>query len=195
MLVIIEGNDKAGKATQTRLLREGLEKKGFKVADLAFPVYDTKIGKEIKAFLNDEREYSIQVRHMLLSANRWEKKAEIEKLLGENKVVIFNRYYQSNLVYGLASGLKLEWLQALDEGLFKGDIVIVLDVAPEVSIQRMTGKGDIFEMNDDVMYNVSKLYRELAVKYGWILVNGYRSREDVHREIIQIVEDGMKQKH
>ena len=141
MLVIIEGNDKAGKATQTRLLREGLEKKGFKVADLAFPVYDTKIGKEIKAFLNDEREYSIQVRHMLLSANRWEKKAEIEKLLGENKVVIFNRYYQSNLVYGLASGLKLEWLQALDEGLFKGDIVIVLDVAPEVSIQRMTGKG------------------------------------------------------
>ena len=195
MLVIIEGNDKAGKATQTRLLREGLEKKGFKVADLAFPVYDTEIGKEIKAFLNDEREYSIQVRHMLLSANRWEKKAEIEKLLGENKVVIFNRYYQSNLVYGLASGLKLEWLQALDEGLFKGDIVIVLDVAPEVSIQRMTGKGDIFEMNDDVMYNVSKLYRELAVKYGWILVNGYRSREDVHREIIQIVEDGMKQKH
>ena len=195
MLVIIEGNDKAGKATQTRLLREGLEKKGLKVADLAFPVYDTKIGKEIKAFLNDEREYSIQVRHMLLSANRWEKKAEIEKLLGENKVVIFNRYYQSNLVYGLASGLKLEWLQALDEGLFKGDIVIVLDVAPEVSIQRMTGKGDIFEMNDDVMHNVSKLYRELAVKYGWILVNGYRSREDVHREIMQIVEDGMKQKH
>ena len=195
MLVILAGNDKAGQATQPRLLREGLEKKGFKVADLAFPVYDTKIGKEIKAFLNDEREYSIQVRHMLLSANRWEKKAEIEKLLGENKVVIFNRYYQSNLVYGLASGLKLEWLQALDEGLFKGDIVIVLDVAPEVSIQRMTGKGDIFEMNDDVMYNVSKLYRELAVKYGWILVNGYRSREDVHREIIQIVEDGMKQKH
>ena len=91
MLVIIEGNDKAGKATQTRLLREGLEKNGLKVADLAFPVYDTKIGKEIKAFLNDEREYSIQVRHMLLSANRWEKKAEIEKLLGENKVVIFNR--------------------------------------------------------------------------------------------------------
>lgn len=195
MLVIIEGNDKAGKATQTRLLREGLEKNGLKVADLAFPVYDTKIGKEIKAFLNDEREYSIQVRHMLLSANRWEKKAEIEKLLGENKVVIFNRYYQSNLVYGLASGLKLEWLQALDEGLFKGDIVIVLDVAPEVSIQRMTGKGDIFEMNNDVMHNVSKLYRELAVKYGWILVNGYRSREDVHREIMQIVEDGMKQKH
>ncbi len=195
MLVIIEGNDKAGKATQTRLLREGLEKNGLKVADLSFPVYDTKIGKEINAFLNDEREYSIQVRHMLLSANRWEKKAEIEKLLGENKVVIFNRYYQSNLVYGLASGLKLEWLQALDEGLFKGDIVIVLDVAPEVSIQRMTGKGDIFEMNNDVMHNVSKLYRELAVKYGWILVNGYRSREDVHREIMQIVEDGMKQKH
>ncbi len=189
MLIVIEGSDKAGKATQTQLLKEDLEKKGLSVATLAFPVYDTKIGEEIRAFLHGEREYPIQVRHMLLSANRWEKKAEIEKMLGQNKVVILNRYYQSNLIYGLASGLKLEWLRALDEGLPKEDIVIVLDVAPEVSIQRMASKGDIFEMNDDIMNHVSKSYRELAGKNGWVLVNGDRSKEDVHREIMQIVED------
>jgi dTMP kinase len=132
---------------------------------------------------------------MLLSANRWEKKTEIARMLEQNEVVILNRYYQSNLVYGLASGLKLTWLQALDEGLPKEDVVIVLDVTPEVSIQRMATKGDIFEMSDDIMHNVSGLYRELAGKYGWILVKGDRGREDVHREIMQIVEDRMKQKH
>lgn len=195
MLVVIEGNDKAGKATQTLLLKEGLEKRGLKVTTLSFPVYDTRIGEEIRAFLHSEREYPVQVRHMLLSANRWEKKAEIERMLEQNEVVILNRYYQSNLVYGLASGLKLTWLQALDEGLPKEDVVIVLDVAPEVSIQRMASKGDIFEMSEDIIHNVSRLYRELAGKYGWILVKGDRSREDVNREIMQIVEDRMKQKH
>ena len=195
MLVVIEGSDKAGKATQTLLLKEGLEKKGLRVATLSFPVYDTRIGEEIRAFLHGEREYPIQVRHMLLSANRWEKKTEIERMLEQNEVVILNRYYQSNLVYGLASGLKLTWLQALDEGLPKEDVVIVLDVTPEVSIQRMASKGDIFEMSDDIMHNVSGLYRELAGKYEWILVKGDRSREDVHMEIMQIVEDRMRQKH
>jgi dTMP kinase len=195
MLIVIEGSDKAGKATQTQMLKEALEKKSVSVATLAFPVYDTKIGEEIRAFLHGEREYPIQVRHMLLSANRWEKKEEIERLLKENDIVILNRYYQSNLVYGLASGLNIEWLKALDEGLPKEDIVIVLDVAPEVSIQRMSNKGDIFEMSDDIMNNVSKLYRELAGKHEWILVNGDRKKEDVHREIVKIVEDRLKQKH
>jgi len=195
MLIVIEGSDKAGKATQTQMLKEALERKGLSAATLAFPVYDTKIGEEIRAFLHDEREYPIQVRHMLLSANRWEKKGEIERMLKENDVVILNRYYQSNLVYGLASGLNIEWLKALDEGLPKEDIVIVLDVAPEVSIQRMSDKGDIFEMSDDIMNYVSKLYRELAGKHGWMLVNGDRKKEDVHREIVKIVEDRLKQKH
>ena len=59
----------------------------------------------------------------------------------------------------------------------------------------MQSKGDVFEMNDDMMSKVSKLYRELAGKYGWILVNGDRSREDVHKEIVQIIENKIKQKH
>ena len=195
MLIVIEGSDKAGKATQTQMLSDKLKKEGFSVATMAFPDYSTNIGKEIRAFLHGEKDYPLEVRHMLLSANRWEKRAEIEKMLKENNVVILNRYYQSNLVYGVASGLKLEWLQALDTGLPKEDIVIMLDVTPEVSIKRMQSKGDLFEMNDDMMSKVSKLYRELSSKYGWILVNGDRSKEDVHKEIAQIIENKIKQKH
>jgi len=195
MLIVIEGSDKAGKATQTQMLSDKLKKEGFSVATMAFPDYSTNIGKEIRAFLHGEKDYPLEVRHMLLSANRWEKRAEIEKMLKENDAVILNRYYQSNLVYGVASGLKLEWLQALDTGLPKEDIVIMLDVTPEVSIKRMQSKGDLFEMNDDMMSKVSKLYRELSSKYGWILVNGDRSKEDVHKEIAQIIENKIKQKH
>jgi len=195
MLIVIEGSDKAGKSTQTQMLSDRLKKEGLSVATMAFPQYSTKIGEEIRAFLHDEKDYPVEVRHMLLSANRWEKKSAIEEMLKENDAVILNRYYQSNLVYGVASGLKLEWLQALDAGLPKEDIVIVLDVTPEVSVKRMQSKGDVFEMNDDMMSKVSKLYRELAGKYGWIMVNGDRNREDVHKEISQIIENRIKQKH
>ncbi len=195
MLIVIEGSDKAGKATQTQLLKEDLEMQGMSVGTLAFPVYTTRIGKEIKAFLSGEREYQGQIKHMLLSANRWEKKVEIERMLKEKNHVILNRYYQSNLVYGLASSLRLEWLFSLDEGLPKEDIVIVLDVVAEVSKRRIAQRGDIFEMDDIMMQGVSTLYRELAVRYGWILVNGDRGREDIHKEIMRIVEYEIKQKH
>lgn len=195
MLIVIEGSDKAGKATQTQMLSDRLKKEGFSVATIAFPDYSTKIGEEIRALLHGEKDYPVEVRHMLLSANRWEKKEEIEKMLKENDVVILNRYYQSNLAYGVASGLRLEWLQALDNGLPREDIVIVLDVTPEVSIKRMQSKGDVFEMNDDMMSKVPRLYRELAGRYGWFLINGDRSREDVHKEIMRIIEDKIKQKH
>ena len=195
MLIVIEGSDKAGKSTQTQMLSDGLRKDGLMIATMSFPDYSTNVGKEIKAFLHGEKEYPIEVRHMLLSANRWEKKAEIEKMLKENDAVILNRYYQSNLVYGVASGLRLEWLQSLDAGLPKEDVVVVLDVNPEVSINRMQSKGDVFEMDDDMMGKASKLYREFASKYGWILINGDRNKEDVHKEIMQIIATKIKQKH
>ncbi len=195
MLIVIEGSDKAGKSTQSQMLSEGLRKDGLMIATMSFPDYSTNVGKEIKAFLHGEKEYPIEVRHMLLSANRWEKKAEIEKMLKENDAIILNRYYQSNLVYGVASGLRLEWLQSLDAGLPKEDVVVVLDVNPEVSINRMQSKGDVFEMDDDMMGKASRLYREFASKYGWILINGDRNKEDVHKEIMQIIATKIKQKH
>jgi len=195
MLIVIEGSDKAGKSTQTQMLSDQLRKDGLMIATMAFPDYSTNVGKEIKAFLHGEKEYPVEVRHMLLSANRWEKKADIEKMLKENDAVILNRYYQSNLVYGVASGLRLEWLQSLDAGLPKEDVVVLLDVNPEVSINRMQSKGDVFEMDDDMMGKASKLYREFAGKYGWILINGDRNREDVHKEIMQIIATKIKQKH
>lgn len=195
MLIVIEGSDKAGKSTQTQLLSDKLRKEGLKVATMAFPDYSTNIGKEIRAFLHGEKDYPVEVRHMLLSANRWEKKAEIEKIQKKNDALILNRYYQSNIVYGIADGLRQEWLQSLDTGIPKEDIVIVIDIDPEVSIKRMQSKGDLFEMNDDMMSKVCKLYRELAGKYNWLLVNGDRSREEVHNDIVKIVERRIKQKH
>jgi dTMP kinase len=192
MLVVIEGSDKAGKSTQTKMLADELRSDGLTVATMAFPDYITNIGREIRAFLHGEKNYPPEVRHMLLSANRWEKKEEIENLVEENDIIILNRYYQSNIVYGMAAGLRREWLESLDTGLPKEDLVIVLDIDPSVSVARMQSRGDLFEMDDDMMDRVCKLYRELSTMYNWVLVNGDRSIVNVHRDVVKIVQ---RQKH
>lgn len=53
-VIVIEGVDGVGKATQTALLCKALEDKGFSVADFSFPMYDMPWGKVIKKMLSNE---------------------------------------------------------------------------------------------------------------------------------------------
>jgi len=133
-IIVVEGMDKAGKTTQCQLLQKSLTALGKKTIVINFPDYSTFIGTEIKNFLDGKRPYPIQVQHMLLSANRWEKYKEISDLLDDGYILIMNRYYQSNLVYGVSNGLSMDWLVNLDNGLPKEDLVLILEVNPTVSL-------------------------------------------------------------
>ena len=128
MIIVFEGGDQAGKKTQSILLEKKLKSAKIKTKLFSFPDYSTPIGKEIDQYLHGKRKFSPQVIHCLLAANRWEKADEIKKAQQKNSVIIMNRYRESNLVYGLVNGLKLNWLENLDTGLPKSDLVIVLDV-------------------------------------------------------------------
>ena len=135
-IIVIEGTDKAGKGTQSRLLTDALKFSGKVCVIVDFPDYTTPIGTEIRAFLEGKRSYPNEVKHLLLSANRWEKKREIESMMDNGTIIVLNRYYQSNLAYGISNGLNINWLLNLDKGLPKEDLVIVLDVSPKASHQR-----------------------------------------------------------
>ena len=124
-IIVLEGLDKSGKTTQAHMLHDYLNDKNPDQAVLfSFPDYSTKIGNEIRSFLEGKVQYNAETKHMLLSANRWEKKVNILESQKAGKTIILNRYYQSNLVYGLANGLDFEWLSILDKGLPKEDVTI-----------------------------------------------------------------------
>ena len=186
-IIVIEGTDKAGKGTQSRLLMDALKFSGKICIMMDFPDYTTPIGQEIRSFLDGRRSYAIEVKHMLLSANRWEKKKEIESTIERGTIIIMNRYYQSNLVYGVSHGLKLSWLLNLDRGLPKEDVVIVLEVNPDISYQRAPKDRDIFEVDQRLLIEVDKNYRRLAKRFKWKLINGEKYSEEVHNEILDIV--------
>lgn len=183
-IIVIEGIDKAGKTTQAKLLEKEL---GSKCVRIDFPDYTTPVGKEIKQFLDGKRNYPDEVKMMLLSANRWEKKGEIEKMVGKGTTVIMNRYYQSNLVYGISKGLKLDWLLSLDKGLPKADLVIVIDIRPQTLVSRSKNVVDTFEKDLELIRRVKKNYKILANKFNWRTVEGEKSVDEVHNQVLRIV--------
>jgi dTMP kinase len=185
MIVVIEGGDQAGKKTQTELLSKALKKRKIKTATFSFPDYATPIGKEIAKYLSGKRKFPPQTIHCLLAANRWEKLNQISQAQSKNSVLIMNRYYQSNLVYGLANGMKQSWLENLDAGLPKADLVILLDVSQKESFQRKKAKRDKFEKNKEFLKKISKIYRNTAKKKRWKIIDASQSKEKVHQEILK----------
>jgi dTMP kinase len=187
MIIVIEGSDQAGKKTQTTLLAQALKKSKIKTKTFSFPDYTTPLGKEIDRFLHGKRKFPSQVIHCLLAANRWEKLHEIKAAQEQNSVLIMNRYYQSNLVYGVANSLPLSWLEGLDEGLPKADLVLVLDVSQKESFSRKKKNRDKFEKNAQFLQTISSTYRKLAKKYHWNMVNASQSKEKVHADIMRVL--------
>ena len=194
MIIVIEGGDQAGKLTQSILLEKALKKQKIKTKLFHFPDYETPIGKEIRKYLDGKRKFPPQVIHCLLAANRWEKLDAILAAEEKNSVLIMNRYYHSNLVYGLANGLKQKWLESLDEGLPKADLVILLDVTQKESFSRTPRnkiggkimKRDKFEKNKEFSTKISNLYRTVAKKKHWKIINATKSKIEVHEEILKI---------
>ena len=194
MIIVIEGGDQAGKLTQSTLLEKALKKRRIKTKLFHFPDYTTPIGKEIRKYLDGKRKFPPQVIHCLLAANRWEKLNEIKAAEEKNSVLIMNRYYHSNLVYGIANGMKSKWLENLDDGLPKADLVILLDIPQKISFSRTPRnkiggkkmKRDKFEKNQEFSRKISKTYKIIAKKKRWKIIDATKSKTEVHEEILKI---------
>lgn len=103
-LIVIDGIDGAGKATQTKLLLERLEKRGYKTATMDFPqYYDNFFGKLIGRFQNgefgDAPTMSPYLASVLYAADRWESKIKIENWLDEGRIVVLDRYVSANQIH------------------------------------------------------------------------------------------------
>ena len=186
MIIVIEGGDQAGKLTQSTLLEKALRKRKIKTKLFHFPDYDTPIGKEIRKYLDGKRKFPPQVIHCLLAANRWEKLDQIKAAQDKNSVLIMNRYYHSNLIYGMANGMKSKWLENLDVGLPKADLVILLDVTQKESFHRQKTHRDKFEKNEEFLRKISKIYRTVAKKKHWKIIDASKTKQEVHEEILKI---------
>lgn len=146
-LLVIDGADGAGKATQVALLAERLRQEGKVVETLDFPQYQTNIyGKLLRECLDGKRgdflHMDSRVASTLYAADRFQSKPKIEKWLEEGKIVVLDRYVSANMLHQggkLRDVAEIEefltWLDEVEHGLFglpRPDTIMYLHVPLKV---------------------------------------------------------------
>jgi dTMP kinase len=194
LFIAIEGIDAVGKRTQTSILKAWLGSKGVTTRTISFPAYETTIGKEIRKFLTGTVIYPPEVRAMLYAANRWEKKGELEAILSDTDATIVDRYTGSNLAYGISSGLQLEWLLHLEEGLPEPDLVLLLNAQPAKLVPRRGDRKDSYERNLSLQEKARGAYLELAEKFGWTVVDAGGGIDQTSRSVSLAVSKALETK-
>jgi dTMP kinase len=154
-LIVIEGTDGSGKATQAKLLIERLESAGTKVKKLALPQYGKKSAGPSQEYLAGKYgrppEVDPYIASVLFSVDHFDAAREIRRHLDQGTMVIMDRYVDSNA--GHQGGkIKdeenraefLKWLYDFEYGTLgipKPDIVIILHVPAEMSQELARGRA------------------------------------------------------
>ncbi len=141
LLIAFEGIDGAGKGTQAKLLARWIREKGYDVFLTKEPT-EGAIGKLLRKSLRTSC-FDARTEALLFAADRSEHLREIMKKLHEGKVVITERYVYSSLAYQSASGLEMSWLREINSFAPEADLVIYLDVDPEVALRRISSRNSL----------------------------------------------------
>lgn len=154
-LIVLDGADGVGKATQTRLLLERLKKEKKKVKTLDFPQYEKNffgslIGECLSGKHGSFVSLSPYIASVLYAADRFESKKLLESWLKKGYVVVLDRYVSANQIHqgGKILDTKerkkfLKWLDAMEFGIFglpKPNMILYLDVPYEISQELLKKK-------------------------------------------------------
>jgi len=187
VFICVEGLDGCGKTTQTRLLVERLEKKGYDAIYTAEPSRGN-IGKFIKEYcLHGEKRVSSIVEALLFAADRFEHvEKDVFPALNEGKLVVSDRYVYSSLAYQGAAGLDLEWIEKLNEHAIRPDLALFIDVEPETVIQRLKPRKSVME-NLETQRKVREVYVRFVEKGELVKIDGNKSEQEVADNILTVV--------
>ncbi|XP_054724635.1 thymidylate kinase-like [Uloborus diversus] len=187
-LIVLEGCDRVGKTTHTKLLVEALKEEGLKVESLRFPDRSTLIGNICGKYLEGSEELEDHAIHLMFSANRWELVPKMLRLLNSGVNLIVDRYAYSGVAFSYAKkGLNFSWCKQSDVGLPKPDIVLFLDLSSEEMIKR-SGFGDERYEKEDFQNEVKKVYGLLR-EDNWKIINVEKEEAEVHEEMKKIVKE------
>lgn len=188
-LIVMEGLDGSGKATQTALLCEYLEKLGHKVKHVEFPDYREPSSALVKMYLNKEfgsnpEDVNAYAASSFYAVDRYASYLRFWKkdyLAGT--VIVADRYTTSNAVYQMEKtpwedwNKYLAWLQDYEYEkleLPRPDLVLFLDMPTQISQKLLSGrydgdegKKDLHESNVDFLARCRQTALFAAEKMGW----------------------------
>ncbi len=171
--ISFEGVDGSGKTTQAALLAEWLRGQDFDVVVTVEPG-GTAVGEQIRSILLDHRnrELAPEAELLLYFASRAQNVVEvIRPALARGAIVISDRYTDSTIAYqGYGRGLGepvVRQLHRIACGDLWPDLTFLLDIEPELGLQRARRRGALDRMDDqahEFHRRVRQGYAELAAR-------------------------------
>lgn len=149
-LIVIDGTDGSGKATQVELLSKRLKKEGKKVKVVDFPEYYKNFFGAFLGHCLSEQYYNFLTVHpkiasVIYAADRWESSEEMREWLKKGYIIIANRYVSANQIHqgGKTKDAKrrndfLKWLEKMEYDVFKiprPDLTLYLSLPIEIVVK------------------------------------------------------------
>ncbi len=210
-LIVIDGGDGSGKATQVSLLVQRLRAGGKMVETLDFPQYtQNTFGKLLRECLDGKRGDFLaldpRITSVIFAADRFESRPRIEQWLKEGKVVVLDRYVSANMMH---QGAKIDdpeqlesflsWLDHMEHSVFglpRPDLILYLEVPHQIRrllkeravAEHKHGaevKTDVAERSLEHQARTEERARDIvAHKNNWQAINCVEGEEIRSREAI-----------
>lgn len=213
-LIVFEGTDGSGKATQSRLLCEHLRRENIPYKNITFPRYGKPSAAMVQEYLDGHLgkhpgDVNAYAASLMFSMDRYASyKQDWGAFYEAGGLVVADRYTTSNAVHQASKEPEdkrqefLRWLYEFEYdrlGLPRPDLTLYLDVPTDFTEQLLRHReqdthttADIHERNSAYLASCRRAGRAAAEYYGWTIIscteNGkMRSIEDIHEEIYRHV--------
>ncbi len=200
LFIAFEGGDGSGKTTQVDMLVRRLQHLGVPLL-ATFEPGATELGRQLRNLVqHGPEDVDPRTEALLYAADRaYHAATMIRPELARGTTVLTDRYIDSSVAYqGIGRGLGEEEVRDLSlwatDGLLP-DLVVVLDVLPELGMSRIGAHRDRLERAGGDFHNrVAEHYREAAKSdpTRYVIVDAHGSEQAVHRAVVDALADALK---
>ncbi len=197
--IVFEGIDGSGKSTQLSLLAQKLKSAQIPVLATKEPT-DGPIGVIIRNVLNKRLVLDEKTIAALYLADRLDHiQNPVNGMLHQRnagKTILCDRYYLSSYAYH-SSHVPLQWIIAANAEcaeLMRPDVIFFLDVAPEVTLERLEQSRyflDLFETKErliQVQANYYKAIQQIEAKEHIVILDATQSQAQIALQVWEVVQ-------
>lgn len=197
-LIVIDGTDGSGKATQVDLLAKKLKKEGHTVKIVDFPEYYKNFFGEFVGHCLSEQYYNWinihpKIASVMYAADRWESKDEMEKWLKKGYIVLANRYVSANQIHqgGKTTSAKkrndfIKWLDQMEYEVFgipRPDLTLYLSLPISIVLELLK-KRDSSKMKREYL----KKKKDVHESDTEFLINSRKSAMKLSKEVPNFIQ-------
>ena len=187
LIVAIEGPDRVGKKTQTKMLVDRLESRAYKVATFEIPKTSLVTYDLIYWFLNSGLAKKLpNVFQTIQFFNKWFFQFKLLVLRWFYDVIVLDRWSLSSIVYGDETGANKTYVRFLYWFLREPDVTIILNgTSPSIGELK-----DSYERDTSLQSKVRRGYAAWCVENhdrSFELVDNQGTRKEVHARILKLL--------